>query len=318
MEWHINDLSLSGQYADPHAFRAALVPLLQLRIRDPLLRGCFYCSRTLHACQVTAIHDLKSAVYATRDRTYIRLALEWSSSAGPFWDDERQPNDDDYFQYQDTDVTDQGLGEAARRILVGNEANTYSFELSGFATSPLAVQHGLVEEPLGFIDVVNHWTIAQLEAALATCRVINNWNDVQVEINRRFGQLIIAANVMDDLISTPFSKYLASRIFILLDVLNNLVIESDVNGQLSHAGIALRENYFVGEKALFTDESESNKVKFRYEMTFADPRDANQKIFCPFHGKIKSPQLRIHFEWPRPRGQREIKVVYIGPKITKG
>lgn len=52
-------------------------------------------------------------------------------------------------------------------------------------------------------------------------------------------------------------------------------------------------------------------------MTFSDPSPTGKKLFCPWHGKIKTPQFRIHFEWPRPAGQREIKVVYIGPKITK-
>jgi hypothetical protein len=318
MEWHINDLSLDGQFSDPQAFRSALEPLLKLRSRDPLLRGCFYCSHMLHACKVTAIDDVKSAVFATRDKTYIRLALEWSSGSGPFWDDERQLNADDYFEYQGTDVTDQGLGEAARRSLAGKEANTFSFQLPRFSVSPLTVQQGLAIEPLAFIDVVNHWTIAQLEQAIESCRAFNSWHDVQVEINRRFDQLILSANVMDALMATPFSKYAADRIFILLGILNQLVVETNENGQLSEIGIALHNDFFVGDKALFTDESDRNKAKFAREMTFSDPRDASKRIFCPFHGKIKSPQLRIHFEWPIPSRQREMKVVYIGPKITKG
>ena len=318
MEWYINDLSLSGQFANPQAFRFALEPLLQLRRRDPTLQSRLYCSRLLHERRVTAVADLKNAVRATGDKTYIRLVLEWTAKAGPFWDDDRQFNEDDYFEYQGTDITDQGLGEAARRRLVGNEANTFSFSLADFEASPLTVQHGLAEEPFGFINVINHWTIQQLETALESCRLLNSWNDVQVEINRRFGQLIIAANVMAPLSATPFSKYAASRIFILLDVLNRLVDESDENGELTHAGIALYDTYFVGERALFSDESARNKVKFEHDMTFSDPGDVNTKIFCPFHGKIKPQLIRIHFEWPRPTGQRNIKIVYIGPKITKG
>jgi hypothetical protein len=47
MEWHINDLSLSGQFADSEAFRLALTPILQLRAKRDLLRSRFFCSRTL-------------------------------------------------------------------------------------------------------------------------------------------------------------------------------------------------------------------------------------------------------------------------------
>ncbi len=58
--------------------------------------------------------------------------------------------------------------------------------------------------------------------------------------------------------------------------------------------------------------------EIKKDMTFTDPEDAQKGLFCSWHGKIKTPQIRIHFEWLRPKGQRSIKVAYIGPKITKG
>ncbi len=317
MEWHINDLSLSGQFADPQSFRLALEPLLQLRHRDPLLQSRLYCSRTLHACMVTAIYDLKHAVYITGDRTYIGLVLGWATKSGPFWDDVRQFEENDYFEYNRTDITDQGLGEAARRRLAHCNANVYSFQGTGFELSPLLVQHGLPEDPLGSVNVINHWQIEQIRLALTSCRVLSCWQDVQEEINRQFNRLIVATNVMDNLMAIPFSTYVAERIFILLNVLNRLVEETNEDGSLTENGMTLFNDHFVGEKAWFTDESEGNKIKFHQELTFLDPSDENTSIVCPFHGKIKSPQIRIHFEWPRPRGQREIKIVYIGPKITK-
>ncbi len=74
----------------------------------------------------------------------------------------------------------------------------------------------------------------------------------------------------------------------------------------------------MGDEALFTDESETNKRDFARELTFSDPSDPAQDLFCPWHGKVKfGGQYRIHVEWPRPRGQARIKVVYIGPKIAK-
>jgi hypothetical protein len=317
MEFHINDLSLSRQFADPQAFRFALEPLLRLRYREPLLQICLFCSRSLHACKATAIHDLKDAVRATGDKVYIRLVLGWVDKSGPFWDDDRQFEKDDYFEYRGSDVTNQGLGEAARRRLAGRDANAYSFQASGFEISPLPVQHGLTEEPLDSIEIINHWQIEQLRVALNFCHSLNCWKDVQGEINRRFNNLIIASNVMNDLMASPFSAHVADQIIIRLDILSKIVDESNLNGGLSATGRILLDNHFVGQKAWFTDESTDNKVNFKKDMTFSDPSDASKRIFCPFHGKIKSPQIRIHFEWPRPRGQREIKVVYIGPKITK-
>jgi hypothetical protein len=41
-----------------------------------------------------------------------------------------------------------------------------------------------------------------------------------------------------------------------------------------------------------------------------------EKIFCTWHGKVKTPQYRIHFSWPIS-AVAPLYVVYIGPKITK-
>lgn len=320
MEWHINDLSLNGQFVDPQSFRAVLEPILQLRFRDPLLRSRLYCSRLLHTRQVTATADLRETVVATRDRKFVNLVLEWMAKSGPFWDDDRQPNEDDYFEYQGYDVTDQGLGEAARRKLAGTHANTLSFQGSSilFTITPLLVRQGLAEEPIASVTIDNHWEITQLEEALRFSRTYCCWPDVHTEIKRRFDGLIIPDNVMEALLPTPFCMQITKRIFDLLHVLNGIVTESDEKGELSKVGIDLFNKHFVGTKAWFTDESARNKDKFGQEMTFSDPEDASKKIFCSWHGKIKTPQTRIHFQWPRPTGQNKIKVVYIGPKITKG
>lgn len=321
MEWHINDLSLDGQFSDPQAFRLALEPLLNMRRRDPLLRDRLYCSRLLYQRNVTSVDDLSRAVRATRDKTYIQLVLEWTTKSGPFWEDNRQSNEDDYFEYQGADVTDQGLGEAARRKLVAIETNTFSFPLKSFVSSPLRVQHGLTEEPLGFIDVANNWTITQLEAALASCRVLNCWHDVQGDINRQFDQLIFPEDVMAKMLPAPFSKHVTERIYILLEKLNRLVLSSDSSGRLSPDGQEILRNCFAGTCAgrtpLFKPESETNQRVFRESLTFRDPSNTAASLFCHWHGKIQTPPIRIHFEWPRPSGQREIKVVFIGPKITK-
>lgn len=321
MEWHINDLSLSGQYADEQAFRAALEPLLQLRRREPLLQSSLYCSRMLRGCKVTVMYDFKDAVRATGDKNYINLVLGWIDKSGPFWDDTRQFNEDDYFEYQGTNVTDQGMGEAARRILVGNAANSFSFPLTGFVSSPLTVQHGLSEAPIGFVEIENHWQITQIESALESCRKFNSWLEMQEEIKRRFGQLIFSADAVDKLLPLPFSKPVMERIFHLLSLLNQLVLASDASGKLSREGEEVLKNYFAGATAgktpLFKPESTDNQHNFKNDLTFRDPRDDSKDLFCHWHGKIQTPQTRIHFEWPRPRGQREIKVVYIGPKITK-
>lgn len=319
MDLYINDLSLNGQFVDSQSFRAALEPLLQLKHRDPMLRDSLYCSRTLYTRQVTKINNLQQAVLETKDKLFIRQVLNWFVKSGPFWEDRRRPNKDDYFEYQTYDISDQGLGEAARSIIAGIIASVFSFRGSSieFEQTPIVVRQGLPEAPIATITIDNCWTIEQLIEVFRAAKIYNSWQDVHCEINLRFSGLIFSDDVVEHLLSTPFSKQVTKRIFELLNVLNCLVVESNENAGLSASGKELLNSHFVGEKAWFTDESTANKTNFRQKMTFSDPEDTKKQIFCTWHGKIKTPQIRIHFEWPRPKGQNNIKVVYIGPKITK-
>jgi len=320
MYWYINDLSLDGQFADTNEFRLSLEPLLKLRFRDPLVNERLYCSRQLHERLICANYTFREVISSLSDRNFKRQVMEWITKKGPFIDDERQPNPDDYFEFQREDVTNQGLGEAARRKIAGIDASTFSFIDSrfGFDSTPIMVQHGLVEAPLESIAVENCWTVSNLEQAAQSARPKpQNWRQVIEEAQRRFDGLILADSIMDDLYPNPFSDGIRDRIFELLNVLDCIVRESGLNNQLSEPGQELHRKHFEGEKAWFTSESDTNRQKFKQDLSFCDPKNKSLQIACPWHGKIKIHQFRIHFEWPRPVHQREIKVVYIGPKITR-
>lgn len=320
MQVFINDLSLDGQFATPSAFRQAMEPVLVLRMKEPYLRRHLYCSRVLGERYVTENNTLKQAVYALTDRNFKGLVLAWITKNGPFWDDSRQAHSDDYFEYEGEDVTDQGLGEAARRWLSDFDVGTYSFAGSrhNFEKTPISVQHGLSEAPIGHIDIHNFWEIARLQRLVADIRPEpQNWMETVQRADHDFEGIIFSPQITPRLDIHPFSQALARRIFERLRVLNDLVAETRDDGGLTDKGRQLRESHFVGDKAWFTDESDGNKQKFKESLTFPDPESPSDSIFCPFHGKVKSPQFRIHFEWPRPSGRKKIKVVYIGPKITK-
>lgn len=323
MEWHINELSLAGQFSSPEEFRVALEALLKLRNKEPCLKDRLYCSRQFQACQVTATHNFAQAVRALNDRTYTSLVLGWVAKAGPFWTDEdkRMSNEDDYFECETIDVTDQGLGEAARRKIKAVDARCFSFQgaFDSCVNSPILVIHGLPEDPIRTVEIVNCWQTSQIADSIQAQKEYRNWTDVEVEARARFTLLKISDDAMEPLHPVPFSQLVTHRIFELLEVLNRLVAETNEKGALSPTGKTLYSEHFTGGKAWFTDESSTNKNdrRFKERMTFKDPENENQSIFCSWHGKIKTPQLRIHFQWPLPNGESIIKVVYIGPKITK-
>jgi hypothetical protein len=318
MEWHINDLSLRGQFETPLAFRASLEPILRLRQRRPDLRSRIFCSRSLYLRLVTPSSNLQQAIFAIGDPVFKQLALQWFANAGPFWDESRAPAADDYFHFEGEDVTDQGLGEAARRQLVQIPAHSFSFldpPVNRFRLTSIPVQHGLPEDPLGRIDVPNDWGTDAVEAS-AVVRP-SSWLEMINQCRTALGLLIFPDEIINQLRPYPFSHGVAERINELLKILQTLALETLDDSSFTDEGLRLYQMHFVGEKASFTDESDANKRDFKSEMTFRDPTVPHERIFCPWHGKVKIGQYRIHFEWPRPRGQRRFKVVYIGPKIAK-
>src|SRR5258707_479093 len=133
----------------------------------------------------------------------------------------------------------------------------------------------------------------------------------------KYDQLLLSPDILNYLGGHPFHPGVAERIFALLGVLQYLAAETQDDQSFTSAGREHWLKHSVGEKAWFTDESDRNKRDFRNELTFRDP-ETREASFCPWHGKIKMNQFRIHFEWPRPHGQKRIKVLYIGPKITRG
>lgn len=319
MEWYVNDLSLNGNFADPNSFRASVEPLLRLMASRSDLRRRILCSRALSSRPVTGSMNLAESVRATRDQLFIRSMLQWLSSAGPFWDDDRAPNPDDYFNLDGEDVTDQGLGEAARRLILGLMAASFSFphpSITRFAVSPLIVQHGLIEDPIGRLQINNCWNPKDIETNQTTRPC--SWSEMLRTVPTRMPSLILCSDIRDQLSPIPFHSGVAEKCLQLLGVLQRITEETAPDGAFTERGQEIYNQFFTGHKPLFSDESDSNKRDFRSELTFSDPLGVSPPVFCPWHGKIKfGSQYRIHFEWPRPKGQREIKVVYIGAKITK-
>ena len=74
-------------------------------------------------------------------------------------------------------------------------------------------------------------------------------------------------------------------------------------------------DHFHGEKSWFSDSSDSEKRKFKQDLTFPHPERAQENLFCTWHGKVKTPQYRVHFSWSF--GTDPVYVTYVGPKITK-
>jgi len=317
VQWYINELSLVGQYLTAEEFRTALEPLLRLRQRSDLVRKLVYCSRGFSNRRVTTQQNVQQAVLAIGDRTYKQQVLNWLTKAGPFWTEDRALNPDDYFHFEGTDVTDMGLGEAARRRLLEIAVGVFSFSgsIRAFDLTPIVVHHGLPEEPLGEVEVENCWTIERLtEQTIATPE---SWAEMLASASIQFERLRLADYIIDGLSSSPFQRSICGDVLDRLRVLNRIARELSPRSSLSERGVELWQTFCVGEKAWFSDESANDRRYFKHDLSFPDPDDNAIRLDCTWHGKVKIAQFRIHFEWPRPVDQEHLKVVYIGPKITK-
>ena len=107
MTWYVNNLSICAQYADSKDFLSDLDALMRVRMRFTELEHQLFCSRTLHTRLVTPNLSFREAVKSA-PKNVVRLVLAWLTKNGPFWEDLRTSNEDDYFEYEGEDVTDLG------------------------------------------------------------------------------------------------------------------------------------------------------------------------------------------------------------------
>jgi hypothetical protein len=243
--------------------------------------------------------------------------MAWLSQYGPFWDDDRQHGGGDWYECEGIVVTDTGVGEAAHCLLHGLDRGLVSLEPSNFVYDPVPVERVLDHESRLHVDVCNYWQPATVEAALAAAPpVLASWTALSKLSISRFEYLRFAENAFEPLRGQPFKQSVAERILVLLEVLHRLKQSFGTDGARTEQGHMLYQQHFTGGKAWFTDSSDAEKKVFHSELTFPTPGASGENLFCSWHGKVKSPQYRIHFSWP-VTAATPVYVVYVGPKITK-
>lgn len=320
MRWYLNDSSLQGQFATEREFVDEIGKLARLKMHLPVSGSQLYCTSKLALTKVTREASCSEAILRAAQVDEKRLILSWIAKSGPFLEEDRMPEQDDYFEFEGLDVTDHGLGEAARRENNRDDSGIFSFTggTINFERTPLVVQHGLPEDPFGHIHIPNVWEVPHLEERIRGISAEpQNWKELLQVCRSRFELLMIPDSVQERIERETFYPVVARRTLVLLQTLHIIVSGRSAQGSLNEKALSLWQQHSQGGKAWFTDESEGNKHKFKNEMTFPDPENPSNRLFCPWHGKIKTPQFRIHFEWPVPPGQSRLKILYIGPKITK-
>lgn len=320
MAFLLNDLSMHGQFDNIEGFLAALDRIMAARQRIEQQRLTLRCHRGLMTARINANATLQQAVRAIANKDKKRRILAWITKHGPFWDDAPLYNDDYYFELkgrEEKDVTATAVGEAAMHLLQGRQRNLVSFTPSSWEYTPVQVDRVGLDGNRSELDIPNVWTQEQLAQALeALRRPVQSWRDLVQWAAELCPNLVLGANVIDPLDGWPFLPNAVERIQVLLGTLNRLKQCFGTDGGFNQEGKEIHANHFVGDKAWFTDSSTGEKRDFANELTFPHPERPGERLFCPWHGKIKTPQLRIHFSYPIKQDE-PLYVVYIGPKLTK-
>ena len=316
MDLLANDLSVHEQFHDLASFHDALSQLMALRVTARRYGREVQCNSVfLNTTPIPAM-PMQQAI-GRLGESQRRAVMTWLTRAGPFWDDMRQHGGGDWLKCGDVVVTDTAAAEAAFRILHGLECGLVSLAPSKWCYSPLQVTWLRKPELSNRNAAVENWWRAEaLGAALQDqAPPLASWDDLREASSIRFARLSLAEDCFAPLGGVPFAKSAADRFLALLRVLDRFAGAFE-GGVRSAEGHRMVTDYFAGDRAWFSDSSETEKREFRRKLTFAHPRDASSSLFCSWHGKVSHQTLRLHFSWPVEAGQ-PVYVVYAGPKITR-
>ncbi|GAB3461585.1 hypothetical protein GCM10027321_22410 [Massilia terrae] len=321
MRIYLNDSSLQGQFENAANFLEILQGFLEIRARYNVLRESFFVVKCFADRPVNDRETVRQAI-ASASRDQRAAIFAWLGKAGPFVEDSRQPEEQDYFECFGVDVTDGGLGEVGRRVKAQLDGQSFSFSggTVNFTVTPLPVEHGIPEDRLGSYNVENYWDLVELtNAARALAPEITSWRELIIAARERFPKLWIPDSVFEDarLAREPFDGPIRDRTIVLLTYLNEYMEGRQADGSEGAISRSVVERFFTGDRALFSGESVTNQRDFVTELSFDDPENQGHKIFAHWHGKISHRFFRMHFEWPVPNDASRLKVLYLGPKLTK-
>ena len=314
MELIFNDCSIHGQFRDLATFGDAIERVISIRNIARQFGRDLQCHRNVANAPVTPDWTMLRMVQ-TLGREKQRVVMQWLTRHGPFWEDDRRHPGGDWLECNGELVTDTAVGEAAYCLLRGIDRSLVSASPSSWLSSSLPVdfENGQTRR----VDVLNYWDADAVKAALTAAPIpIRSWDELDAAARMRFPNLTFSPDSFVPLRGHPFGRGPAERLVSLMTVLHNLKNCFNAQGKWTAEGHKIYQMHFMGDKAWFSDSSDTEKSRFKSDLTFPHPTNVSESLFCTWHGKVKTPQLRIHFSWPI-RANESLYVVYVGPKITK-
>lgn len=310
----LNDLSLHGQFADVTSFRDSIKTLMLLRKTASEFGREVYANKEVLNKPISASISLYQALQRLPESEK-RSVAQWLTRWGPFWEDFARHSPDDWVWCNGDIVTDTAVGETAYCSAMGIDRRLVSLAPSEWTREHIDV--GLGELAEREVQVLNYWLAENLlEALRAAEPSIESWSSLEATSRAKFPGLTFTQECFNPLRGQPFVPGAALRILDRLVVLDKLMSSTDASGRRNEAGHRIIENHFKGDRAWFSDSSDTEKSEFRTELRFPHPDRVGDYLDCTWHGKVNHPPFRIHFAWPERPGS-PLYVVYVGLKITR-
>ena len=309
-----NDLSIHGQFHDLGTFRVALRRIMNIRQMVRKYGRELHCHRNISNAQVTSSMSLPQAIQSlTRDER--QSVMQWLTRRGPFWEDDRLHGEDDWLECSGDIVTDTAVGEAAYRCLNRTETSLVSLIPSSWDFSPAVVKWRKNDKEVESVEIVNYRDSDDLEAALKTVPdQIASWMELADASRARYTQLTFSLDCFKPLEGHPFALYAAQSILSRLEILDRFKTCFNAKGERTTEGHKIYQTHFAGQRAWFSDSSDTEKRDFKNDLTFL--LNDGTSLFFSWHGKVNYHiPLRIHFSWPIT-AVAPLYIVYVGPKLT--
>jgi hypothetical protein len=318
----VNDLSIHGQFPDILTFKKAMNQIMTMRKKAKQFGREIFCHRRLASAQISRELYMSQAIQYF-DKNERRSVMQWLTRNGPFWEDNPIHSPDEYMECKGSVVTETGIGEAAYHVFLGNLSGLVSFEPSDWLYSPIDILQFKDENQPTNIIIDNYWLEEELESALRSAPMpLDSWEQLKTISIDRFYNLNFTDKAFSSLNGLPFFRSAAHHLIFIFNTLNRLKSCYGPEGNRTPEGHEIYQKFFTGKKgaggrgAVFSDSSDEEKSTFKHKLTFTHPDKETEKLFCSWHGKVQTPQLRVHFTWPI-RTDEPLYIVYIGPKLTK-
>ena len=315
MDFFFNELSIHNQFQSQDDFLAAVI---QFRGYREAVTGAgfrFYIHRRILERPVFG-QNFRKGIQKFCNRQQVQTLMNWLSKSGVFLPDDACAAPDDRFLChrseesgrRNDDVTGSALAECAFRMSLGENGCAISLEQSEYHWSPLKIFFLQSDAPTEEIFIENDYSLILLRQRLdGLLPPIASWPVLLERINQ-LPKVSIEAGVEDILLKNPFTANVAKGLYECATALSEMAT-AETLGQFNE----LFAKYATGEKARFSDSSASEKRDFKFALTFTV--DGRERL-CPYHGKVKMQQYRMHLV-ERPAFGRPARIVYIGPKLTR-